>query len=121
MEDLFKISLFKKGSKEHNFEDLLSEIYANQQANKRGLEKVTSYLTARLSTPDIPVSEIQQLSFNLVDYFKITVINDDQLIKMAAVISKFLINKQKYTGNAAEEFVLSPEEREQIMKEIGEL
>jgi hypothetical protein len=49
----------------------------------------------------------------LKEYLEINVKNDDQLVKMAAVVQRIISSEQR--GNVGDEFSLSDSEKEQLM------
>lgn len=112
---MFDLKLFnKKGTKKAvTLEDLFSEIYENQQLNKSGLKSVTDHLSELL----IGGGDITSISYNLTDYFKISVANDEQLIKLTAVITKFMLAKNKNSSSEEPEG-LTEEERVMLMNEV---
>jgi hypothetical protein len=99
-----------------NFSDLCKDIYTNQQSTKNQV--------------DVLIGELRQLIKGVNDalmvvplikgYLEVSVKNDDQLVKLAAVVQRIASRQASIeaTGGA---FELSDEEREQLMEQVNTL
>ena len=89
--------------------DLFKDIYNNTQTNKKQLEVLMQEVVGFIKDGDTAVQIIPMLK----EYLEINVKNDDQLVKMAAVVQRIISAEQR--GGAGEEFGLSDKEKEQLM------
>ena len=89
--------------------DLFKDIYENTQTNKKQLEVLMQEVVGFIKDGDTAVQIIPMLK----EYLEINVKNDDQLVKMAAVVQRIISSEQK--GGVGEEFGLSDSEKEQLM------
>lgn len=91
------------------FSDLLSDIYDNQKNKDRSIKLLIADLKPLIqSTNDAAV-----LVPVIKDYMEIAIKNDEQLVKLAAVVQRMLTNK----GEDGSMF-LSDEEKEELLKNI---
>jgi len=89
--------------------DLFKDIYDNSTRNKEQLEVLMKEVVGFIKDGDTAVQIIPMLK----EYLEINVKNDDQLVKMAAVVQRIISAEQK--GGADDEFGLSDKEKEQLM------
>ena len=89
--------------------DLFKDIYDNTQTNKKQLEVLMQEVVGFIKDGDTAVQIIPMLK----EYLEINVKNDDQLVKLAAVVQRIISAEQR--GGAGEEFGLSDSEKEQLM------
>ena len=89
--------------------DLFKDIYDNTQTNKKQLEVLMQEVVGFIKDGDTAVQIIPMLK----EYLEINVKNDDQLVKMAAVVQRIISAEQR--GGADEEYGLSDKEKEQLM------
>ena len=89
--------------------DLFKDIYDNTQTNKKQLEVLMQEVVGFIKDGDTAVQIIPMLK----EYLEINVKNDDQLVKMAAVVQRIISSEQK--GGVGEELGLSDSEKEQLM------
>ena len=89
--------------------DLFKDIYDNTQTNKKQLEVLMQEVVGFIKDGDTAVQIIPMLK----EYLEINVKNDDQLVKMAAVVQRIISSEQR--GNVGEEFSLTDSEKEQLM------
>ena len=95
--------------------DLFKDIYNNTQTNKKQLEVLMQEVVGFIKDGDTAVQIIPMLK----EYLEINVKNDDQLVKMAAVVQRIISAEQR--GGAGEEFGLSDKEKEQLLKSIDDV
>ena len=89
--------------------DLFKDIYDNTQTNKKQLEVLMQEVVGFIKDGDTAVQIIPMLK----EYLEINVKNDDQLVKMAAVVQRIISSEQR--GGVGDEFGLSDSEKEQLM------
>ena len=93
--------------------DLFKDIYDNTQTNKKQLEVLMQEVVGFIKDGDTAVQIIPMLK----EYLEINVKNDDQLIKMAAIVQRLS------TGNAntGEGGTLTEAEMEQLQEVAEEI
>ena len=89
--------------------DLFKDIYDNSNRNKEQLEVLMKEVVGFIKDGDTAVQIIPMLK----EYLEINVKNDDQLVKMAAVVQRIIAAESK--GGSEDEFGLSDKEKEQLM------
>ncbi|OUW62883.1 MAG: hypothetical protein CBD58_00935 [bacterium TMED198] len=89
--------------------DLFKDIYDNSNRNKEQLEVLMKEVVGFIKDGDTAVQIIPMLK----EYLEINVKNDDQLVKMAAVVQRIIAAESK--GGSEDEFGLSEKEKEQLM------
>ena len=94
--------------------DLFKDIYENTKTNKTQLEVLMKEVVGFIKDGDTAVQIIPMLK----EYLEINVKNDDQLVKMAAVVQRIIAAEQR--GGSEDEFNLSDKEKEQLMDALDE-
>ena len=94
--------------------DLFKDIYENTKTNKTQLEVLMKEVVGFIKDGDTAVQIIPMLK----EYLEINVKNDDQLVKMAAVVQRIIAAEQR--GSSGDEFSLSDQEKEQLMDALDE-
>jgi len=94
--------------------DLFKDIYENTKTNKTQLEVLMKEVVGFIKDGDTAVQIIPMLK----EYLEINVKNDDQLVKVAAIVQRIIAAENK--GSSEEEFGLSDAEKEQLMGAIEE-
>ena len=89
--------------------DLFSDIYENTKTNKKQLEVLMQEVVGFIKDGDSAIQIIPMLK----EYLEINVKNDDQLVKMAAIVQRIIATENK--GGSEDEFGLSDTEKEQLM------
>ena len=92
--------------------DLFQDIYENTKTNKTQLEVLMKEVVGFIKDGDTAVQIIPMLK----EYLEINVKNDDQLVKVAAIVQRIIAAESK--GGSEEEFGLSEAEKEQLMGAI---
>jgi hypothetical protein len=103
-----------EGFEGKSLSDLFKDIYDNSTRNKEQLEVLMKEVVGFIKDGDTAVQIIPMLK----EYLEINVKNDDQLVKMAAVVQRIISAEQK--GGAEDEFGLSEKEKEQLMGALEE-
>ena len=88
---------------------LFKDIYENTKTNKTQLEVLMKEVVGFIKDGDTAVQIIPMLK----EYLEINVKNDDQLVKVAAIVQRIIAAENK--GGSEEEFGLSEAEKEQLM------
>ena len=91
---------------------LFKDIYENTKTNKTQLEVLMKEVGGFIKDGDTAVQIIPMLK----EYLEINVKNDDQLVKVAAIVQRIIAAENK--GGSEEEFGLSEAEKEQLMGAI---
>jgi len=92
--------------------DLFKDIYDNTTRNKDQLEILMKEVVGFIKDGDTAVQIIPMLK----EYLEINVKNDDQLVKVAAIVQRIIASESK--GGADDEFSLSDAEKEQLMSAV---
>ena len=92
--------------------DLFKDIYENTKTNKEQLEVLMKEVVGFIKDGDTAVQIIPMLK----EYLEINVKNDDQLVKVAAIVQRIIAAESK--GGSEAEFGLSDKEKEQLMGAI---
>jgi hypothetical protein len=92
--------------------DVFKDIYDNTEKNRQQLDVLTRELVGYIKDGDTAVQIVPMLK----EYLEINVKNDDQLVKIAAIVQRLLSAEAK--GGSEESFALSDTEKEQLMKAV---
>ena len=95
--------------------DLFEDIYKNTERNKTQLEVLMKEVTSFIKDGDTAVQIIPMLK----EYLEINVKNDDQLVKMAAIVQRIMASENK--GSSEDEFGLSDAEKEQLLNAVEDV
>ena len=95
-----------------NLSSLFKDIYDNSQENRRQLEVLTKEIVQFIKDGDTAVQIIPMVK----EYLEINVKNDEQLVKLAAIVQKIVAAENR--GNSDSEFGLSDSEKEQLMTSL---
>ena len=95
--------------------DLFKDIYDNTTRNKEQLEVLMKEVVGFIKDGDTAVQIIPMLK----EYLEIYVKNDDQLVKVAAIVQRIIASESK--GGSEDEFGLSEKEKEQLMSAVEEV
>tara|TARA_Y100000361_G_C10973868_1_gene245408 strand:- start:50 stop:439 length:390 start_codon:yes stop_codon:yes gene_type:complete len=94
---------------------LFKDIYDNTERNKKQLEVLMQEVVGFIKDGDTAVQIIPMLK----EYLEINVKNDDQLVKVAAIVQRMIATESK--GSSEEEFGLSDSEKEQLMAAVEDV
>ena len=95
--------------------DVFKDIYDNSKTNKQQLEVLMKEVVGFIKDGDTAVQIIPMLK----EYLEINVKNDDQLVKVAAIVQRMVANESK--ANDASEFGLTDAEKEQLMSAVEDV
>tara|TARA_Y100000114_G_C11676080_1_gene286258 strand:+ start:153 stop:548 length:396 start_codon:yes stop_codon:yes gene_type:complete len=91
---------------------LFQDIYTNTEYNRKQLDVLTKELVQYIKDGDTAVQIVPMIK----EYLEINVKNDDQLVKMAAIVQR-LVSAEARTGSE-EEFGLSEDEKQQLINNL---
>ena len=94
--------------------DVFKDIYDNTEKNRQQLDFLTRELVGYIKDGDTAVQIVPMLK----EYLEINVKNDDQLVKIAAIVQRLVASESK--GGSEESYGLSDTEKEQLMKAVEE-
>ena len=94
--------------------DVFKDIYDNTEKNRQQLDVLTRELVGYIKDGDTAVQIVPMLK----EYLELNVKNDDQLVKIAAIVQRLVASESK--GGSEESYGLSDTEKEQLMKAVEE-
>ena len=94
--------------------DLFQEIYTNQKKKERQISALIEELKPLIDD----IGDATLVVPLIKEYLEIGVKNDEQLIKMATIIQRCLSNNN---ANSSEGYLISDEEKAQLLGEINKL
>ena len=98
--------------KEKSLADIFEDIYNNSSENKKQLDVLIREVVQFIKDGDTAVQLIPAIK----EYLDIKVKNDEQLVKMAAIVQRLVVGEQK--GSSEFEFGLSDKEKEALLKSL---
>jgi hypothetical protein len=105
----FEFEIYK-GKK---FSSLLKDIVVNSEDRNDTIQKLIDDLRIMVKSPNDAIIIIPLIR----EYLDVTVKNDEQLVKLAAIVQRLASNNAGKEGEGA--FGLSEEERKQLMEEAN--
>ena len=94
------------------FSDILEEIHKNSTDKKVQIDLLISELTGYIQTANDVVQIVPLIS----QYLEVAVKNDEQLVKLAAIVQKIVAAENRVSSEG--EFGLSDSEKEQLMTSL---
>lgn len=94
--------------------DVFKDIYENTEKNRQQLDVLTRELVSFIKDGDTAIQIVPMLK----EYLEINVKNDDQLVKIAAIVQRLLSAETR--GGSDDAFGLSDKEKDQLMKAVEE-
>lgn len=101
--------------KNKKFSDLCKDIVTNSESNRDQLDILISDLRSFIKTANDALMIVPLIK----EYLDIRVKNDEQLIKLAAVVQRIM--NRAPVGDDGSTLTLTDEEKKQLMKEIDEI
>ena len=92
--------------------DLFRDIYDNTETNRKQLTILTKELVSFIKDGDTAVQIVPMLK----EYLEINVKNDDQLVKLAAIVQRIISSEAR--AGSEDEFGLTDAEKEQLVGNI---
>jgi len=94
-----------------SFSDLMSDVYHNSKRTSRQINQLISQLQ-----PLIRSSSDATIIVPLIkEYLEVSVKNDDHLVKLTAIVQRYISTKQTIVGSDS---LLSEEEKKQLQQKI---
>ena len=98
------------------FSQLCNDIYDNSVHKKEQIDILIDDLRKLIKTPGDAIVIVPLLK----EYFDISIKNDEHLIKLAAVVQRFMAKKDEKNADGDQVAALiSDEEREQLLSEVS--
>ena len=94
--------------------DVFKDIYDNSKTNKQQLEVLMKEVVGFIKDGDTAVQIIPMLK----EYLEINVKNDEQLVKLAAVVQRIMASEKRVSDSGDNDFGLTEKEKEQLMDAI---
>lgn len=92
-----------------SFADLMSDVYHNSKKKDRQINQLISQLQPLIRN----ASDATVIVPLIKEYLDVAVKNDDHLVKLTAIVQRFISTKQTIAGADG---LLSEEEKQQLMK-----
>ena len=91
-----------------SFSDLMSDVYHNSKKKDRQINQLISQLQPLIRTTSDATIVVPLIK----EYLDIAVKNDDHLVKLTAIVQRFISTKQTITGEGS---LLSDAEKKQLL------
>lgn len=95
------------------FSDLMSDVYHNSKKKDRQINQLISQLQPLIKTTSDATIVVPLIK----EYLDIAVKNDDHLVKLTAIVQRFISTKQTITGEGS---LLSEDEKKQLLAVANE-
>lgn len=92
-----------------SFSDLMSEVYHNSKKKDRQISQLIAQLQPLIKN----ASDATIIVPLIKEYLDIAVKNDDHIVKLSAIVQRYISTKQTIAG---EDSLLSEEEKQQLLK-----
>lgn len=92
-----------------SFADLMSEVYHNSKKKDRQINQLIAQLQPLIKN----ASDATIIVPLIKEYLDIAVKNDDHIVKLTAIVQRYISTKQTIAG---EDSLLSDEEKQQLLK-----
>jgi len=96
-----------------SFSDLMSDVYHNSKKKDRQINQLISQLQPLIKT----TSDATIVVPFIKEYLDIAVKNDDHLVKLTAIVQRFISTKQTIAGEGS---LLSEDEKKQLLAVANE-
>lgn len=96
-----------------SFSDLMSDVYHNSKKKDRQINQLISQLQPLIRTTSDATIVVPLIK----EYLDIAVKNDDHLVKLTAIVQRFISTKQTITGEGS---LLSEDEKKQLLAVANE-
>lgn len=100
-----------------SFSSLCKEIVVNQNEKKDQLDVLISELRSLIKGVNDAIVIVPLIR----DYLDVGVKNDEQLVKLAAIIQRIISKQNEEPAAGANGFSITDEERKQLMEEVEKL
>jgi len=92
-----------------SFSDLMSDVYHNSKKKDRQINQLISQLQPLIRT----ASDATIIVPLIKEYLDVAVKNDDHLVKLTAIVQRYISTQQTITGESS---LLSEDEKNQLLK-----
>jgi hypothetical protein len=99
--------------KNKKFSGLLKDVVVNSEQKRAQIDILVSELRQMIKTPNDAIVIVPMIK----DYLDVGVKNDEQLVKLAAIVQRILNSQNNADGSASGGFNLSDEERKSLMSQ----
>jgi len=96
-----------------SFSDLMSDVYHNSKKKDRQINQLISQLQPLIKTTSDATIVVPLIK----EYLDIAVKNDDHLVKLTAIVQRFISTKQTIAGEGS---LLSEDEKKQLLAMANE-
>ena len=96
-----------------SFSDLMSDVYHNSKKKDRQINQLISQLQPLIKTTSDATIVVPLIK----EYLDIAVKNDDHLVKLTAIVQRFISTKQTIAGEGS---LLSEDEKKQLLAVANE-
>jgi len=96
-----------------SFSDLMSDVYHNSKKKDRQINQLLSQLQPLIKTTSDATIVVPLIK----EYLDIAVKNDDHLVKLTAIVQRFISTKQTIAGEGS---LLSEDEKKQLLAVANE-
>ena len=109
----FDVEIFKGKS----FSDLMKDIYSNSSKKDRQINMMIGELRPLIKN----VGDATVIVPLIKEYLEVGVKNDEHLVKLAAVVQRLVSTSSKVQAETGNSWMLSDEEKRQLMGELDEI
>jgi hypothetical protein len=109
----FNVELFKGKT----FSELMKDIYSNSSKKDRQINMLIGELKSLIKN----VGDATVLVPLIKEYLEVSVKNDEHLVKLAAVVQRLISTNQRVQSDTGTTWMLSEEEKKQLMSELDEI
>lgn len=112
----FDLKLFKINGKDMTYEDLMKKIYLKSESRDEQIEKVVNHIKDIIKNSGDAVV----LAPTIAKYIETAVANDNNLLKLASIISSLMKNK-KGSSDESGEYILTDAMKKELLLETEEI
>lgn len=113
--------MFKgSGGKLMSLNDLFTDIYTNSKTKASDLKEAINTAMSKIQD----TGDVVMLMPMIRDLYEVGVRNDDQLVRLAAIIQKYITSKEKMEGavkNSSGDYTITEEEKKQLLSSLEEV
>lgn len=108
--DISNTKLFTREGKDITYQDLLSDIYTNNEESRDTIRLLMEQLVSLIDSPQSAAALMDHINSILNSKIR----NDDLLLKLAAIVSRSTTKSMDSDGG---ELLISPDEKRQLLQE----
>lgn len=99
------------------FSSLMQDIYNNSNKKDRMIKGIIGELRTYIKN----IGDATLIAPLIKDYLDLSVKNDDQLVKLAAIVQRITAVGTKSESGVGDSFMLSDEEKKQLLEELDDI